>query len=215
MLGLTAIAAATALTACGYNNIPTQQEDVRAKWGEVENQYQRRADLVPNLVATVQGAAIQERGTLTAVVEARAKATSVTVDPSTLTDPAKFQEFQQAQDGLSSALGRLMVIVERYPDLKANQNFLTLQSQLEGTENRISVARRDYNLSAQAFNTTLRVWPTVIWAKTLYSGEKPFEYFKASAGAEQAPNVDFSALAPAAQAPAQPAPAAAPAPAAQ
>ncbi|WP_140985739.1 LemA family protein [Asticcacaulis tiandongensis] len=216
MLGLSAVAAAAALVGCGYNNIPTQQEDVRAKWGEVENQYQRRADLVPNLVATVQGAAIQERGTLTAVVEARARATSVNVDPSTLTDPAKFQQFQQAQDGLSSALGRLMVIVERYPDLKANQNFLTLQSQLEGTENRISIARRDYNQSAQAFNTTLRVWPTVIWAKTLYSGEKPFEYFKATAGAEQAPNVDFSGLAPApaAQAPAQ-APAAPASPAAQ
>jgi LemA protein len=188
--------AAVSLAACGVNNIPTTQEGARTAWAEVQNQYQRRADLVPNLVATVQGAAAQERGTLTAVVEARARATQVTVDPSTLTDPAKFAQFQQAQDGLSSALGRLMVVVERYPDLKSNQNFLSLQSQLEGTENRISIARRDYNSAAQAYNLTLRTFPSIVWAKTIYGNEKPMEYFKATTGAEQPPRVDFSAINP-------------------
>ncbi|WAC49513.1 LemA family protein [Asticcacaulis sp. SL142] len=202
-------AAAVTLSACGFNTIPTKQEATKAKWADVQSQYQRRADLIPNLVSTVQGAAIQERTTLTEVVEARAKATSVNVDASTITDPAKFQQFQQAQDGLSSALGRLMVVVERYPDLKSNQNFLALQSQLEGTENRINIARNDYNESARDFNTTLRTFPSIVWAKTIYGGEKPFEYFQAAAGAQNAPSVNFDGLKPSDPAPA--APAAAPA----
>lgn len=160
----------------------------------MQDAYQRRNDLVPNLVSTVQGAAIAERGTLTEVVEARAKATSVTVDASTLTDPAKFQQFQQAQDGMSSALGRLMVVVERYPDLKSQQNFTTLMSQLEGAENRISIARRDFNAAAQTYNTTLRSFPQNILASTIHSGSKPMEYFKAAPGADKAPKVDFSGL---------------------
>ncbi|UDF04229.1 LemA family protein [Asticcacaulis sp. AND118] len=195
VLGLVAIAAAAmSLTACDVNRIPTQEEAAKAAFSEVQNQYQRRNDLVGNLVNTVQGAAIAERGTLTEVVEARAKATSVNVDASTISDPAKFQQFQQAQDGMSSALGRLMVVVERYPDLKSQQGFLTLQSQLEGTENRISVARRDYNAAAQTYNTTLRSFPQNILAGTIHSGSKPMEYFKAAAGADQAPTVDFSGL---------------------
>jgi LemA protein len=194
------------LAGCGVNTIPRKEEAAKSAWSEVQNQYQRRADLVPQLVATVKGAAAQERTTLTAVVEARAKATSVNVDASTISDPAKFQQFQQAQDGLSSALGRLMVIQERYPDLKSNAAFMTLQSQLEGTENRIAIARRDYNTSAQDFNTTLRTFPSVIWAKTLYGSSKPMVYFEAAPAAANAPTVDFSDIKPAA-------PAAAPAPA--
>jgi LemA protein len=210
ILGLTAlIATALTLSGCGFNTIPTKQEAAKAAWAEVQNQYQRRADLTQNLVNTVQWAAIAERGTLTEVVEARAKATSVTVDASTITDPAKFQQFQQAQDGMSSALGRLMVVVERYPELRSQQGFLTLQSQLEGTENRIAIARRDYNTAAQDFNTSIRTFPTIVWAKTIYGNEKPFEFFKASEGAAEAPKVDFSGVAPAPKA----SPATAPAPA--
>ncbi len=197
------------LAGCGVNTIPTKEEKGKAAWSEVQNQYQRRADLVPQLVATVKGAAAQERTTLTQVIEARAKATSVTVDASTISDPAKFQQFQQAQDGLSSALGRLMVIQERYPDLKSNAAFMSLQSQLEGTENRIAIARRDYNAAAQDYNTTLRTFPTIIWAKTMYGSSKPMEYFQATPAAANAPTVDFSDIG------AKPAaPAAAPAPAA-
>lgn len=188
------VAMAASLSGCGINSIPTKEEAAKAKWSQVENEYKRRADLVPQLVATVKGAAAQERGTLTAVVEARAKATSVNVDASTLTDQAKFQQFQQAQDGLSSALGRLMVIQERYPDLKTNANFQTLQDQLEGTENRIAIARKDYNEAAQDYNTTLRVFPTVVWAKTMYGSAKPMAYFTAPAAASEAPTVDFSGI---------------------
>ena len=132
------------LSGCGVNNIPTYDESAKAKWSDVQNQYQRRADLIPNLVETVKGYAAQEREVLTQVTEARAKASQIKVDASTVTDPAKFKEYQDAQNALTGALGRLLVTVERYPDLKSNQNFLALQSQLEGTENRISVARRDY-----------------------------------------------------------------------
>lgn len=209
--GLAAGAAlAFGLAGCGMNTIPTKEEAGKAAWGEVQNQYQRRADLVPQLVATVKGAAAQERTTLTAVVEARAKATQITaqVDASTVSDPAKFKEYQAAQDGLSSALGRLMVIQERYPDLKSNAAFMTLQSQLEGTENRIAIARRDYNGAAQDYNTSLRTFPTVIWAKTMYGSSKPMEYFAAAPAAANAPTVDFSDIG--AQ-PAQPAAPAAPA----
>ena len=149
------------VSACGYNVIPTKQEAAKAAWAEVQNQYQRRADLVPNLVATVQGYAKQEKDVLTAVTEARAKATSIHLDANDLTDPAKVKQMQDAQNALSGALGRLLAISENYPDLKSNQNFLALQSQLEGTENRIAVARRDYVAAVQDFNTSLRTFPTL------------------------------------------------------
>jgi LemA protein len=180
-----------ALAACGYNTIPTLEEEAKARWAEVENQYQRRADLIPNLVATVQGYAAQEKNVLTAVVEARAKATQVKVDASQLTDPDKVKAFENAQNQLSGALGRLLAVVENYPDLKSNANFLALQSQLEGTENRIAVARRDYIEAVRAYNTALRTFPTVIWAKTAFSGNKPMAEFTASEGAEKPPQVKF------------------------
>ncbi len=179
-----------ALAGCGVNNVPTLEEKAKAAWSEVQNQYQRRADLIPNLVETVKGYAAQEREVLTAVVEARAKASQVKVDASTITDPAKFKEYQDAQNQLSGALGRLLVTVERYPDLKSNQNFLALQSQLEGTENRVTVARRDYIQAVQAFNTEIRTFPGVIWAK-LFWGAKAMETFAATAGAERPPAVKF------------------------
>jgi LemA protein len=186
------IGAAVTLAGCGFNTIPTKEEAAKEKWSQVQVEYKRRADLIPQLVATVKGAAAHESGTLTAVVEARAKATQVTVDASTITDPAKFKQFQQAQDGLSSALGRLMVIQEQYPNLKANENFLTLQSQLEGTANRISIAQRDYNQAAKDYNLSLRTFPSIIWAKTMYGSNKPMEYFAAPESAADAPTVDFS-----------------------
>jgi len=145
----------------------------------VQSQYQRRADLIPNLVATVRGYAAQERDVLIAVTQARANATSVRVDANTVTNPAQFQQYSNAQNQLSGALGRLLLVQERYPDLKSNANFLALQSQLEGTENRIAVARNDYNAAVGDFNTSLRTFPTVIWAKTLHSGSKPMERFEA------------------------------------
>lgn len=200
-----ALAVAALLSACGVNTIPTQDEAVKAKWAEVQNQYQRRADLIPNLVSTVKGYAAQEKDVLTAVTEARASATQVRVDASTITNPAQFQQFQASQDKLSGVLGRLMMIQENYPDLKSNQNFMALQSQLEGTENRIAISRRDYNEAAQQYNTTLRTFPQVIWAKTLYGDQKPAQLFQAAASAQTAPSVDFSA-------PPAAAPAATPAP---
>ncbi|MDP3410033.1 LemA family protein [Bosea sp. (in: a-proteobacteria)] len=178
------------LAGCGVNNVPTLEEKAKASWGEVQNQYQRRADLIPNLVETVKGFAAQEREVLTAVIEARAKASQVKVDASTITDPARFKEFQDAQNQLSGALGRLLVTVERYPELKSNQNFLALQSQLEGTENRVAVARRDYIQAVQAFNTEIRTFPGVIWAR-LFWGAKAMESFAATAGAERPPAVKF------------------------
>ncbi len=182
------------LAACGYNTIPTKEEQAKAAWADVQGQYQRRADLIPNLVETVRGYAAQERAVLTEVTEARASATQVQVDASTLTDPAQFQQYAQAQDRLSGVLGRLMMIQERYPDLKSNQNFLALQSQLEGTENRIAVSRRDYNDAVRDYNTTLRTFPNVIWAKTVHSGSKPMQLFQASAAAQNAPSVDFGGV---------------------
>jgi LemA protein len=179
------------LSACGYNTIPTLEEQAKARWAEVQNQYQRRADLIPNLVATVQGYAAQEKNVLTAVIEARAKATQIKVDASQLTDPEKLKAFQDAQNQLSGALGRLLAVSENYPDLKSNANFLALQSQLEGTENRISVARRDYIEAVRAYNTALRTFPTVIWAKTAFSGNKPMAEFTATEGAERPPQVKF------------------------
>jgi LemA protein len=185
------IVLALMLSGCGVNNIPTFDEQAKAKWSDVQNQYQRRADLIPNLVETVKGYATQEREVLTQVVEARAKATQVKVDASTITDPAKFKEYQDAQNALTGALGRLLVTVERYPDLKSNQNFLALQSQLEGTENRIAVARRDYIEGVRAYNTELKTFPGVIWASTLYRSYKPMETFTAAADTAKPPTVKF------------------------
>jgi LemA protein len=176
---------------CGYNTIPTLEEQAKARWSDVQNQYQRRADLIPNLVATVQGYAAQEKNVLTAVVEARAKATQIKVDVSQLTDPDKLKAFQDAQNQLTGALGRLLAVSENYPELKSNANFLALQSQLEGTENRIAVARRDYIEAVRAYNTALRTFPTVIWAKTAFSGNKPMAEFTANEGAEKPPQVKF------------------------
>jgi LemA protein len=180
------------LAGCGINAIPTKQEAAKARWGDVQNQYQRRSDLIPNLVATVKGYAAQEKSVLVEVTEARASATQVKVDASTITDPAKFQQYAQAQDKLSGVLGRLMLIQENYPDLKSNQNFLALQSQLEGTENRISVARRDYNEAVRDYNTSLRTFPVILWAKTFYSSAKPMQLFSATASAQSAPTVNFA-----------------------
>ena len=201
------------LAGCGINTIPTKEEAAKAQWAEVQNQYQRRSDLIPNLVNTVKGYAAQEKSTLVEVTEARASATQVKVDASTITNPAQFQQFEQAQDRLSGVLGRLMMIQERYPDLKSNQNFLALQSQLEGTENRIAIARRDYNQSVRDFNTTLRTFPQILWAKTMYSSSKPMVLFSATAQAQTAPTVSFDTAPPPApgSAPGSPPPPAAPA----
>jgi LemA protein len=188
---LVLVALGLTLSGCGYNTIPTLEEQAKARWSDVENQYQRRADLIPNLVATVQGYAAQEKNVLTAVVEARAKATQVKVDVSQLTDPDKLKAFQDAQNQLTGALGRLLAVSENYPDLKSNANFLALQSQLEGTENRIAVARRDYIEAVRAYNTALRTFPTVLWAKTAFAGNKPMAEFTASAGANKPPEVKF------------------------
>ena len=180
------------LSGCGINKIPTLDEQVKAAWAQVQNQYQRRADLIPNLVEVVKGYAAHEQDTLTAVIEARAKATSIQVDASTLDNPEKLKQFQQAQEGLSGALSRLMVVSERYPDLKANQNFLALQSQLEGTENRISVARRDFIAAVQAFNTEIRTFPGRLWHSVMYSDLPVRANFEAtSADADKAPQVKF------------------------
>jgi LemA protein len=179
------------LTGCGYNTIPTDEEQAKAKWADVQNNYQRRADLIPNLVATVQGYAKQEKDVLTAVVEARAKATQVRIDVSELTDPDKLKQFQDAQNQLSGALGRLLAVSENYPDLKSNQNFLALQSQLEGTENRIAVARRDYIEAVRVYNTDLRTLPTALWAMTVFRNNKPMAAFTADESAQKPPQVKF------------------------
>ncbi len=204
------VAASLSLAACGVNTIPTKEEAAKAKWAEVQNQYQRRSDLIPNLVATVKGYATQEQRTLVEDTEARASATQVKVDASTITNPGQFQAYQQAQDKLSGVLGRLMMIQEKYPELKSNENFMALQSQLEGTENRIAIARRDYNDGVQDFNTTLRTFPQVIWAHTMYSSSKPMQLFTASAAAQGAPTVSFDNSAPPPPSGTGPAPAAPP-----
>jgi LemA protein len=188
---LFAVLAAMVLSGCGVNVIPTSEEKAKAAWSEVLNQYQRRSDLIPNLVETVKGYASQEKDVLTSVVEARAKATSIRVDASTITNPEQFKQFQDAQAGLSGALGRLIAVSEAYPDLKSNQNFLALQSQIEGTENRIAVARRDYIEAVRAYNTELRTFPGVIWASILYRGNKPMETFTISEQQMQVPKVNF------------------------
>ena len=179
------------VSGCGYNTIPTLEEQAKAKWADVQNQYQRRADLIPNLVATVQGYAKQEKDVLTSVIEARAKATSVRIDASQLTDPDKLKQFQDAQGQLSGALGRLLAVSENYPDLKSNQNFLALQSQLEGTENRISVARRDYIEAVRAYNLSLKTFPSLLWAATFFRGNKPLAEFTANETAQTPPQVKF------------------------
>ncbi len=179
------------LAGCGVNSIPTKEEAAKAKWADVQNYYQRRADLVPNLVATVQGFAKQERTVLDEVTQARASATQVKVDVSQLGDAAKVQQYANAQGALSGALSRLLVANERYPELKSNANFLALQSQLEGTENRIAVARNDYNEAVRDYNTTLHTFPGVFWAGTLYHNEKPLTPFAAADTAQAAPKVNF------------------------
>ena len=180
------------LAGCGINNIPQYDEQVKSAWSQVENQYQRRADLIPNLIETVKGYARQEQDTLTAVTEARAKATSIQISADDLDDPQKMQQFQQAQSQLTGALSRLMAVSERYPDLKSNQNFLALQSQLEGTENRIAVARRDFIAAVQRYNTEIRTFPGSIWHSLMYSVMPIRENFEATAeNADQAPKVQF------------------------
>ncbi len=189
---LFAMLAALTLAGCGVNVIPTEEERAKAAWSEVLNQYQRRSDLIPNLVETVKGYAAQEKDVLTSVIEARAKATSIKVDASTVTDPAQFKQFQDAQAGLSSALGRLIAVSEAYPDLKSNANFLALQSQIEGTENRIAVARRDYIEAVRVYNTELKTFPGALWAATLYRAYKPMETFTISEQQMQVPKVKFN-----------------------
>ncbi|WP_421997145.1 LemA family protein [Reyranella sp.] len=186
-----AVLALFVLSSCGYNNIPTLEEQAKAKWADVQNNYQRRADLIPNLVATVQGYAKQEKDVLTAVVEARAKATQIKVDASQLSDPAKLKQFQDAQNQLTGALGRLIAVSEAYPDLKSNQNFLALQSQLEGTENRIAVARRDYIEAVRVYNTELKTFPGLLWAATFFRSYKPMAEFTAGEDAQKPPQVKF------------------------
>lgn len=188
LFGLIGLFAISSLSSCGYNTMVSQDENVKSKWAQVENAYQRRADLIPNLVTTVKGAANFEKETLTQVVEARAKATSVIVDPSNLT-PEAIQQFQAAQGALTGSLSRLMATVEAYPELKANQNFLELQAQLEGTENRISVERRAFNEATQTYNSTVRTFPNNIMAGIF--GFKEKGYFQAEAGAATVPEVQF------------------------
>ena len=179
---------AMSLQSCNYNALVEQEENVDKAWAEVDNQYQRRMDLIPNLVATVQGYVKHEEATLTSVVEARSKASSITLNANELSDEA-LADFQAAQDELSRGLGRLMAVAESYPDLKANENFMALQDQIEGTENRIAVARRNFNEAAQEYNANIRKFPTVIYAGWFGFEKKP--YFKAQAGAETAPRVQF------------------------
>ena len=181
---------ALALSACGLNSIPTAEENAKAKWADVQAAYQRRANLIPNLQATVAGAAASEKTILTDVVNARARATSIQVNADDLTDPAKVQQFQAAQSQLSGSLGRLLANVEAYPELKSQANFTTFMSQIEGTENRINIAVQDYNQAVQAYNTRIRTFPDAVGAKVFY-GAKPMTPFTASAGAEVAPTVNF------------------------
>ena len=187
-IGLLAAIVAVLFSSCGYNKMVTMDEQVTSQWAQVENVYQRRADLIPNFVNTVKGYAAHEKETLEGVIEARSKATSVNIDPTKLT-PETLQQFNQAQEGLSSALSRLMVVVEKYPDLKANQNFLDLQAQLEGTENRITVERMKFNETTQTYNAYIRKFPQVIYAG--WFGFEKKTYFEAQQGAEKAPEVKF------------------------
>ncbi|MCQ8184136.1 LemA family protein [Parvularcula maris] len=185
------VLAAVTLSACGINDVPEKKNNLDASWSEVQNQYQRRADLIPNLVNTVEGFAQQERDVLREVVEARSRASSIQLSADDLTDPAKVQQFQAAQEQLSGALSRLLVTVERYPDLKSNQNFLALQSQLEGTENRIAIARRDYIATVQDYNREFMVLPDR-WVAAIFNGSyERAATFEAPAEAQSAPRVEF------------------------
>ena len=190
-VALLAPLAAASLSACGINSIPTAEEEAKARWADVQNQYQRRADLIPNLVESVKGAAAQERNVLREVTEARANATRIQLSPEQLRDPAAMKAFAEAQGRLSSAIIPLQRLQEAYPDLKTNQNFLTLQSQLEGTENRITIARTDYNQAVQKYNTRIRTFPDVIGAKVFYGAEPMVPFQATTPGAEQAPKVSF------------------------
>jgi LemA protein len=192
-IGFTTLALLATLTlaGCGINTIPSDEEAAKAKWSEVQNQYQRRSDLIPNLVETVKGFAKQERDVLEAVTEARAKATSIQIPADVVTNPEAFQKFQEAQAQLTGALGRLLAVSEKYPDLKSNQNFLALQSQIEGTENRIAVARRDYIEAVRVYNTELKTFPGVIWSKLLYANNKPMETFTVAEDVQRVPQVKF------------------------
>ena len=185
------LVAIIALSGCGINNIPTYDEAAKSAWSDVMNQYKRRADLVPNLVNTVKGYAAHEKDVLMSVVEARSKATSTQIPADILTNPDAFRAFQQNQDALGSALSRLMVVVERYPELKSSQNFLTLQSQLEGTENRIAVARHDFIEDVRRYNTELRTIPGRWWKSFMYPDSVAMENFSASPELEQVPEVQF------------------------
>lgn len=200
---MTVALGAAALAACGINSVPTAEEEAKAKWADVESNYQRRADLVPNLVESVKAAAASETTILTNVTNARAAATSINIRTEDLSDPATFEKFQNAQNQLTQALGQLRTVVENYPDLKSQARFADLMVQLEGTENQINVARIRYNEAVQAYNTTIRTFPDAIGAKVIY-GAKPMVPFKAEAGAATAPKVDFDGAA----APASPAAAA-------
>lgn len=191
LAALLAVAAAF-LTGCGVNNIPTYEEQAKSAWSQVLNQYKRRADLIPNLIETVKGFAAQEKDVLTSVVEARSKATQTNLPPDILTNPEALRTFQQNQGALSSALSRLLVVVERYPDLKSNQNFLALQSQLEGSENRISVARRDYIEAVRLYNTELKTIPGRWWAQFLYPENKPMANFTIEEKDTEVPKVNFN-----------------------
>ena len=189
--GLLAPLAALSLAGCGLNSVPTAEENVNAKWGNLQADYQRRADLIPNLVETVKGYAKQESGVLIAVTQARADAGRVQLSPADLDDPAKVQAFNNAQSRLTQAIIPLQRLQEAYPELKSNQNFLSLQDQLEGTENRINASRRDYNEAVQAYNTRIRTFPDAIGARIFY-GAKPKVPFEAATGAEKAPPVNFN-----------------------
>jgi len=191
VLALTPVVMAVALSGCGMNSVPTAEENAKAKWADVQAAYQRRANLIPNLEATVKGAAASEKSILTEVINARAKATSVQVSADDISDPAKMQQFAQAQGQLSGSLGRLLANVEAYPNLKSQDNFQTFMSQLEGTENRINIAIRDYNEAVKAYNTRIRTFPDAIGAKVFY-GAKPITPYQATTpGAENAPKVNF------------------------
>jgi LemA protein len=181
------------LAGCGINTIPTYEQNAKAAWSEVLNQYKRRSDLIPNLVETVKGFATQERTVLTDVIEARAKATQaqINVPPDILTNPAAMKNFQDAQNQLGGALGRLMAVVESYPDIKSGQNFLTLQSQIEGTENRIAIARRDYIQAVRVYNTEITTFPGRIWRSVMYPSSKEMAAFDIPAEEMKAPKVDF------------------------
>jgi LemA protein len=191
MTALLAPVAIVSLSGCGINSIPTAEEEVNGRWADVQNQYQRRADLIPNLVRTVQGYAAQERDVLTQVTEARAGANQIKLTPEQLSDPEAMRRFSEAQGRLSQSIVSLQRLQEAYPDLKSNANFMALQSQLEGTENRITIARTDYNQAVQAYNTRIRTFPDVIGAKIFYGAEPKVPFQATTPGAEQAPTVDF------------------------